>query len=94
MLNLPTQLEAQFRELCSVEPSAVARALSGLDGKAGATWVATDTKRLVFFCRSSSSGDFDMKPYRYADASSFEVEDDGPGIERRHHARCYTLGHR
>ncbi|MGB0580802.1 MAG: TerB family tellurite resistance protein [Limisphaerales bacterium] len=77
MLNLPTQLEAQFREICSVEPSAVARALSDLDGKAGATWVATDTTRLVFFCRSSSSGDFDMKPYRYADASSFEVEDDG-----------------
>lgn len=77
MLSLPNQLDTQFRELCSVEPTTVARALSDLDGKAGATWVATDTTRLVFFCRSSASGDFDMKPYRYADASSFEVEDDG-----------------
>lgn len=77
MLRLPAKLDSQFRELCGVEPTTVARALSDLDGKAGATWVATDTTRLVFFCRSSSSGNFNMKPYRYADASAFDVQDDG-----------------
>lgn len=77
MLKLPTKLEAEFKLLCNVEPSSVARGLSDLAGGAGATWVATTTERLVFFCRSATSGDFEMVPYRYADASAFELEDDG-----------------
>jgi len=77
MLKLPEKLETEFKLLCNVEPTSVARGLSDLSGGAGATWVATSQDRIVFFCRSSTSGDFEMVPYKYADASAFDLEDDG-----------------
>lgn len=77
MLKLPEKLAQEFKTLCNVDPASVARALSNLEGGPGATWVAAETHRLVFFSRCSTSGDFDMIPYKFADSSAFELEDDG-----------------
>jgi len=77
MLSLPDKLAADFQNLCSMAPTAVARALSDMDGNTGATWLATDNSRLVFFTRKPGSNDFEMLPYKFADASELSIDDDG-----------------
>lgn len=77
MLQLPEKLASKFKALCNVEPNSVARSLTDMAGNAGATWVATDQHRIVLFERQSTSGDFDMHPYKFADASAFALDDDG-----------------
>jgi tellurite resistance protein len=77
MLSLPDKLAADFKNLCSMAPTAVARALSDMEGNTGATWLATDNSRLVFFTRKPGSNDFQMLPYFFADASELRIDDDG-----------------
>ena len=77
MISLPDKLAAEFKNLCSMAPTAVVRALSDMEGNPGATWLATDNSRLVFFTRKPGSNDFGMLPYRYADASELRIDDDG-----------------
>jgi len=77
MLQLPDKLASQFKALCNLEPNSVARSLTDMAGNVGATWVATDPHRVVMFERQSTSGGFDMHPYKFADASAFALEDDG-----------------
>lgn len=77
MLTLPEKLATEFKNLCTTSPTWVVRAVSDIGGSSGATWVAAEKERLVFFCRCSTSGDFEMVPYRFDDANAFEVVDDG-----------------
>lgn len=77
MISLPEKLAADFKNLCNIAPNAVARALSDMDGGTGATWLATDSSRLVFFARKPGSADFVMLPYKFADASELSIDDDG-----------------
>jgi uncharacterized tellurite resistance protein B-like protein len=77
MLSLPDKLAAEFKNLCGKPPNSVARALSDMDGNPGATWLATESSRLIFFARHAASNEFEMLPYRYADASQLRIDDDG-----------------
>lgn len=77
MLKLPDKLAQEFTELCSTQPVDVARGLTDLDGGSGATWMASDGTKLVFFCRPAGGGDFLPLVYDYNDVTSFQLDDDG-----------------
>ncbi len=78
MLKLPDKLAAEFSELCGgVQPLMVARALTNLDGGSGATWMATEGSRIIFFYRLPGGGDFEAIHYAFNEPSSFDVDEDG-----------------